>query len=477
MRSILAIASLAFRSAVRSRLLVSLVLVLFLAVFGLPLTIKGDGTIAGWARVLLQYALGFTMIVLGAATLWASCGSISRDIEGKQIRLVVVKPVYLMQVWFGKWLGLVAMNAVLLVFCGCITYGFLKWKTVTARVSPQEMTVLYRDVLVSHRCIPPQPESVTDEARERLARLREQPGFPDELRDGEVLDVIAQRIRSERAVVPPGASREWRFPAIGSPSGSRTPLPADAAGEVDDSPFSLRVHWSSLHGFSGPVSGTWHVQSEGSDQALDFAVTEGRQGVERFSIPSSIIVPGQALLVRFTNTREKGSGSMVFDPNHAVEVDVRQGSFGMNFARALVVIFCRLAVLTAFGLTAGALFSFPVATFSAMALVIVSLVGHYFTVESASRFADGSDHHSRSSVSDELLLQKIGEEVIKRVEVVAGPALRMDPLASLADGGLITWRFTGKAVVLLLVVYSGCLGVLGTLALRRKELALPASVT
>ena len=168
---------------------------------------------------------------------------------------------------------------------------------------------------------------------------------------------------------------------------------------------------------------------------------------------------------------------MVFDPNHAVEVDVRQGSFGMNFARALVVIFCRLAVLTAFGLTAGALFSFPVATFSAMALVIVSLVGHYFTVESASRFADGSDHHSRSSVSDELLLQKIGEEVIKRVEVVAGPALRMDPLASLADGGLITWRFTGKAVVLLLVVYSGCLGVLGTLALRRKELALPASVT
>src|SRR5436190_16992898 len=118
MSKVLAIAGIAIRNAIRSRVVVVLLGLLLVAIVALPLTIKGDGTIAGTVQVLLRYTLGAVTIILSIATLWAGCAAISMEVQEHQVHLVVTKPVYRAQLWLGKWLGLFILNTVLLTLAG-----------------------------------------------------------------------------------------------------------------------------------------------------------------------------------------------------------------------------------------------------------------------------------------------------------------------------------------------------------------------
>ena len=81
MKRTIAIASIAIRSAVRSRVVGVLIVLLLLAIIGLPLTLKSDGTLAGEVQVRLTYALGAVMTILSIATWWAVCAAVSAEME------------------------------------------------------------------------------------------------------------------------------------------------------------------------------------------------------------------------------------------------------------------------------------------------------------------------------------------------------------------------------------------------------------
>src|ERR1700684_1213408 len=114
MQQIFAIISLTWKAAFRYRLFWVLAALLLCAVVGLPLLIKHDGTAEGFAQILITYTLGAVIALLGLCTLWLACGTLARDIEECQLQMVLVKPIARWQVWLGKWLGLVSINAVLL---------------------------------------------------------------------------------------------------------------------------------------------------------------------------------------------------------------------------------------------------------------------------------------------------------------------------------------------------------------------------
>ena len=89
MRKVFAIAGIAIRSAIRSRVVLVLLALLLIAIVALPLTIKGDGTVTGAVQVLLRYTLGAVNIILSIATLWAGCAAISAEVQEHQIHLIV----------------------------------------------------------------------------------------------------------------------------------------------------------------------------------------------------------------------------------------------------------------------------------------------------------------------------------------------------------------------------------------------------
>ena len=147
MQRILAIAWLTWKAALRFRLFLVIAVLLLAAVVGLPLFIKDDGTARGFTQILLTYTLSAITGLLGLSTLWLSCGTLARDIEECQMQVVATKPIARWQIWLGKWLGIVSLNAALLAISGACVYGLLQWRAT--QLPAAEQKILREQVLVA----------------------------------------------------------------------------------------------------------------------------------------------------------------------------------------------------------------------------------------------------------------------------------------------------------------------------------------
>lgn len=118
MMRILAVARITVLGLLRSRVVLTLAVAVSAVVVLLPLAIEDDGTVEGRIKVALQYTLRAVFYLLAATTVWMACGTAARDISGQQMHLVVTKPVGRGSVWLGKWLGVITVDAMLLLLAG-----------------------------------------------------------------------------------------------------------------------------------------------------------------------------------------------------------------------------------------------------------------------------------------------------------------------------------------------------------------------
>ena len=98
---------------------------------------------------------------------------------------------------------------------------------------------------------------------------------------------------------------------------------------------------------------------------------------------------------------------------------------------------------------------------------------HYFTYTLRPEVACNAHHHHHGPVCKETLLDRASEQAIKGLAVVVEPVMKYKPLDLLSDGRLVSWRLTGEALGLLWLLYPSLLCVVGSWALRRRELGLP----
>jgi len=467
-RATIGIATVTIRDAVRSRLLICLALVLLVVVVAVSLTIKGDGTEIGRVRVVLTYTLGVAAVMLGAAALWTGSGAISREIKGRQIQLIAVKPVHSSQIWLGKWLGLLAVNTILLGLVAVSVYGMLQWSVRPARVDADARRALSEQVLVGRLLLEPRPEDIDHRVQERLTRLDAAGSIPEQVTTEEAFNLIKKRLLSQRAAVPPGRSKTWIFDV--------PPSKASAC------PPAIRFRFTSSARSRKPIAGTWTVRpcpNAGAGNTLTPAMEGFRvsmsnrlDGVHLLTVAEGAVPrQGGPVAIEFINAGRNESTTALFDPYQAVEMLIPDSSFELNLLRTLVVVSCYLAFLSALGLTAGALFSPPVAAFFAASVLAIALVAHYSTLAPAPPHAQAHRHGPPPKPSATLLA---AQRAIKHLSVVVEPAAEFNAIALLADGVLISWKQTGEAALRLLLIYSGCLGLLAAGLLSRRELALPA---
>lgn len=448
---VLAVALLTLRGAVRSRVLIGLGVLLLCLMIALPLTMKGSGSPEGDIHVLLYYTLGCAWIIVMVAALFLSCASVSRDIEQEKIRLVVVKPVRKTEIWLGKWFGVLAINALLLLFIGLTTAGLLMWKLRSWDSKGNLQSS--RTALVANRSIPPQPENIGEELERRfnaaLVSIGEQGRKTTAFQRERIRGFIRQRLLMARSQVSPGSGKTWQ---IDVPRRTRTGEPA-----------VLHINISPLSGDIRSEHGSWLLRS-GSEPGI---VIEGKvvAGMgNRISVPERFAHAGETLEVRFENDR--GGQPVVFDTEAAVELRIREGSFARNLFFSLLVIFCQLALVSALGLAAGTFFSFPVATFVVSTLVFLSMTGHYFVVSQESDVLSPIGVQPR----EQSVFHAVGETLVLGLEHVTGPALRFNPLAHLSDGLLVSLGSVFQALGVA-IGYSAILTLISSLYLSRREMA------
>src|SRR5438874_8408556 len=157
MQCLFAIASLTWKAAFRFRLFWVLTALLLGSVVGLALLLKDDGTARGFTQILLTYTLSVITTLLGFSTLWLACGTLARDVEDCQMQMVAVKPIARWQIWLGKWLGLLLLNAALLTVAGGSVFVLLEWRA--HRLPEAQQLILRNEIFVARAALkPPMPD-------------------------------------------------------------------------------------------------------------------------------------------------------------------------------------------------------------------------------------------------------------------------------------------------------------------------------
>jgi hypothetical protein len=454
MQPLLAIAGLTWKAAFRFRLFLVVTVLLLGAVVGLPLLIKDDGTARGFTQIVLTYTLTTITALLGLSTLWLACGTLARDIEDCTLQVVAVKPIARWQIWLGKWLGIMSLNAALLALSGASVYGLLQWRAT--RLPAAEQKILRDEVLVARGSVKPatfdkEIQAETDQVLRE--RLQKNPGIKANIADAR--KQILEEVKAEYQVVPVGWEHPWKVD-LGS-----------AKNLARGQPIHLRLKFNSADRTpSGTFDGLLRV---GEPRRTPLWQTEvvslAPDTFHEFEAPAYYDDKG-VLTVRFVNVNNI---ALLFPLEDGLEVLYRQGGFGLNFLRGLGIIFCWMALMATLGLTAASFLSFPVAAF--LSLSVLGLAFTSGTISSAVSEGTLMGYNAETGHYGHSVVDYVAIPVFRAVLELISLAKNFSPIDSLSTGRSVTWGQLARAFGQILVLLGGPLGLAGIIAFSRRELA------
>jgi hypothetical protein len=437
------VAVLAVRAALRTKTVTALLVLLAVCVAVLPGVVKGDGTPEGELHILLTYTLGFAFGLLCLATLWAACALFSAEIDSARMQLSAVKPVRAAEFWLGKWLALLALNAVALLAAYAGVYAQIRWRMHRDGWAAVEQPVSRH---VAHPLLP----SPREEALAAYREMRERDALPKGYSERTVLRLLEEKAPERYSEVHPGQEAVWRF---------RLAKPV-RSGE----PVTVRIRFETETSARMQVAGVCRLDSLEAGQAVEVPLDDFTMKEIEFSVDA--LAFGNAaerglrdfeLAFRHTGDAQRASG-LILRFRQDVVLLTPGGTFAMNLARAAAVHWSVLALLAAFGLTLSVCFSLPVAAFVATVLLVLTLVGN-----SVVRVVSEEDAQRWSN--------KAGILISRGVHEVSRHALQVEPLTALTrgerlDAALMRSTLAWNALLIpLLFAGAGCF------VLRRRELA------
>lgn len=455
MQPLFTIAGLTWKAAFRFRLFLVLAGLLLASVIGLPLLIQDDGTARGFTQILLTYTLSSITGLLGFSTLWLACGTLARDIEECQMQVLVTKPVARWQIWLGKWLGIMSLNAILLALSGGSVYALLQWRAAHLPAGIQQE--LRSQVLVARGGAREASHAADIEAATDAKLAERIKNTPVEKADlDEVRRQIHEQVKADFQVVPSGYDRTWRI-NLGYPK-----------SYFNNQPMQLRIKFNtSNNNPRDTFTGLWQV---GNPSTTNYWRSEpmslAPDTFHEFTIPPNLCDDQGRMVVEFVNANNI---SLLFPLDEGVTVLFPEGSFALNFARGLGIILCWMGLLTALGLAAASFLSFPVAAFFSLSMLLVGLCSGMLAdaVDSGS-VAAGNEETGQAghSAMDIFLIP-----AFKGALAVVGLAQNFSPIDALSTGRSIPWSYLGLAFAQIVLLLGGSISLAGIALFNRRELA------
>ena len=458
MQPLLAIAWLTWKAALRFRLFLVVAVLLLGAVVGLPLLIKDDGTARGFIQIVLTYTLSAITALLGLSTLWLACGTLARDIEDCTLQVVAIKPVARWQIWLGKWLGIMSLNAALLTLSGASVYGLLQWRAT--RLPADQQKILRDEVLVargSAKVASLDKEIQAETDRLLRERLQKNPGLKADI--AEVRRQILEQIKAEYQIVPPGYVHEWEID-LGS-----------MRGVTNGQPVYLRIKFNAAdRSTSGTFDGRWRVGVPRKTPLWHSEVMSlAPDTFHEFQAPAYFDDKG-VLTVTFANANNT---ALLFPLEDGLEVLYPQGGFGLNFMRGVGIIFCWMALLATLGLASASFLSFPVAAFLSLGVLTLALSSG--TISNAVTEGTLMGYNSETGRSGHSAVDVVAIPIFRGVLEMINLAKNFSPIDALSTGRSVSWEDLARAFGQIVLLLGGCIGLFGIIVFSRRELATAQS--
>ena len=444
LRALCAIAGLSIRAAVRSRMVVVLLVLLAAGVIGIPHLVTGDGTVASELQVRLRYTLVFGVSILGLATLWSACAAFGVEIDSRRMELTAVKPVQPLTLWLGRWLGLLLLDALLLLGVMAGVRVQLGPNRSVAGGSSDPSLLISRVVA---RPVLPAPE---EEAQQKFAELQATRRLPADVAPASVFRQLVQESRNRYTVLHPGEPVRWQFRLL-------QPVPADGK-------LWVRMRFDTDATSLADVRGLCRLRrTGGAAWAAEVAINELAHNELELPVLAPSLAGTREFELEFLYQAPPQSAALLIQPRQALAVLTPCGTFTGNLGRVLLAQLAILAALAALGLTLGACFSFPVAAFTATAFLLAVLVNTGRTAETLQEAFPATTRPS--------LMERLSFAITRGVDHVTQPLLQPEPLSQAVAGERVPdaelWRMLGWGAL----AYPLILALLADRMLRRRELA------
>ena len=448
-----AIAVLTVREAIRSKLLLSLASLLVVGLVGLPLLIAGDNTLAGQIQVILTYTLTFAAAILSLTTLGTACGGVSSEIEDRRLYLVMTKPLHRSELWLGKWLGVLALNAALLALTGLIISAMARQTIHSAKDSPQVKRQMTEQFLMARQGLQPITPDWSRLAAEATRRLIQSGRASGKMMSAEIQQRMIEELNIRRFTIAPGGSIQFLFQRPDTKNSSHDLI--------------LSYKSESTRPERTPVAALWTIGSDQADQ-IHINVTNYPGVPATLTFADKLSTGTNILSVTYQRLDARSQATLIMaDKTQEPELLVPYGGFEMNLLRSLLVILCRLAFLAALGLTFGCLLSTPVAVFAAFfVLILMASAGYIESVATSGVF-----FVPHEGPAEELTrLDKMILHLFRGFNMITLPLIRLDPVPLLAAGRVVSCEMAILALGWLAGLYTTIAAFIGITLFNRREL-------
>ncbi len=454
MSRILSVARFTILSILRFRLGLVMLVVLGAGVAGLPFIIRHNGTAEAFVQVYLTYTVGFVSLILGLMTLWLGCSLLSRDIEESQLQLVTTKPVGRWEIWAGKWLGLLVFNAVLLAVSGGAVFGLLHYQA--GKLPQEEQQVLRQTVMVARNAVtePPQDRSLEIESifRERMKKERAAEFGEDYVRQKVTEDVLMMD-----QVVNPMHMRFWNID-----------LPSWRQERLSKEWTHIRFKFHAAEFERGALYDlNWVVATRDGTKQWETRVDLAANQMHELAIPPGAIPERQPFRIECRNYNDI---TLIFPSDDPLQLLYVDGSFGMNYLRALLIILSGLGLLGALGLCASSFLSFPVAAFMTLGLILLFSSGNLIR-EVLVENTLGNTETEEGPPPAVRVLDRVMLPVFRFFDKVLEEFSPGSPIESLTSGRSIPTGLVVSTFFKQMVLAAGALGLAGMWILSNRELA------
>lgn len=422
----------------------------------LPLLLSGETRLHFRVQSFLTYALGVTTFVTSLASVLLSCETLAVEVAQRQAHVNLVKPIRRGGYLFGKWLGVMLLNLVVLASVGVVVWDLGHRQVARASAAELQQSLDARDLraavetLGCRRVVAPEvPTDFAERARARLDEIKQR----DPIRAASwTVEPLDWALREE--------DRAWRCVEVGETQSYRFVGVSPARDVQDQVVLRLRVR-----AYVSDVALRLELDIEGKTQTLVCSANE----VTDVPIPVAALAD-QVVEVVVTNPEDPQGlqPSVVFTVDEGLTLLYPQGGFVGNWARGLSMTGIRLSVLVALGLLASSCLGFPVASLTALLLAVAASASSYVLSDDDFVHPDQSVEVG-SGWGDRVfdVLERSGIWVTRGLQTYGV----YSPNAELVSGRRISWERLGRSSLALGLAWCGVLGGLAWWIFGRRELA------
>jgi hypothetical protein len=367
MRSIWAVAVNTVKQALRLKIAAVFIVLLLvlLPVMGLKMT--GDGTLKGHLQAFISYSLSLTALLLALLTIFTATYTLTSDVKDKQVYTVLAKPIRRFEFVLGKLLGVIILDAVLLLLFSVIIYSIIILLPGFIKADDEQLAQVRNEFFTARASLRPNEPDISAEVDDIYNKLKKSGELPAGVDENPVArrnyrKELATRIGLGKRAAAVGEELHWEFSNV-RPEDPNQTLFVRFKYDVAVNPQDQQIYSRWLIGDVRQIQATGVIETPlYSMERKDLIQT-----FHEFSVPADAVAADGYVALAFQNV-PLNETVVIFPFEDGIELLYKADTFTANFVRAVLLVFVRLVFLAALAVFAGSFLSFPVAILLCLAV-------------------------------------------------------------------------------------------------------------